>query len=459
MQRANGLRVLASAIWLLLPACSKPDYTGTPLNRPNGNGLAPASTSGTTSTSTTCSGPTALKPMDPSTLPACTSCTDGQAHCVPTADVPGAVAAQLSTCSSGGYCVPDVFIKSGGAAPPTCKSLNNADGVCLSVCVPQVAMYKTLLPQATCASDERCAPCINPLTNMASGACDIGKPSAGGTSCSSTAADGGLPVGTPPAGTCPHTGPPVIDPSTLPACGDGGAHCISASLVPPAMASELASCPTGLCAPDVAIAAGGQFIPPTCMSIKNNEGRCLNDNIPQVEQQSSLLPQSSCQSYERCVPCSSPLDGKDTGACKQSCDPGPSTPPIPFQDCCTLANQTGTFGKCVPQTAIPGALQTYLKQDKCTTTGELCVPTENVTPGFTPKPCTAFNLFEGGTYTGVCLSSCLNFGLQQLGIARGDCDKQHECVPCTRNGAPTGAPGCPGTGGDGGSPVDGGVRD
>ena len=91
--------------------------------------------------------------------------------------VPANVGAQLAKCSDGtSYCVPDAFIKSGGAAPPTCKSLNGADGVCLSVCVPQVEQYESLLPQDTCAADERCAPCINPLNNMPSGACDIGKP-------------------------------------------------------------------------------------------------------------------------------------------------------------------------------------------------------------------------------------------------------------------------------------------
>ena len=33
------------------------------------------------------------------------------------------------------------------AKPPSCKSLNGADGVCLGLCVPQVAMNKDVLPQ------------------------------------------------------------------------------------------------------------------------------------------------------------------------------------------------------------------------------------------------------------------------------------------------------------------------
>ena len=136
--------------------------------------------------------------MDPSTLPSCGAsvCADSpNAHCVPQDKVPANVAAQLAKCDDGAsYCVPDPFIKSGGAPPPTCKSLNGADGVCLSVCVPQVEQYESLLPQDVCAADERCAPCVNPLNNMSSGACDIGKP----TDCTTAAAAPAAAVVAPP---------------------------------------------------------------------------------------------------------------------------------------------------------------------------------------------------------------------------------------------------------------------
>src|SRR5581483_7858725 len=49
-------------------------------------------------------------PMDPATLPSC--CTDGAAHCLPASLVPGAATSLLSACS-GGYCVPDPFIRAG----------------------------------------------------------------------------------------------------------------------------------------------------------------------------------------------------------------------------------------------------------------------------------------------------------------------------------------------------------
>lgn len=419
-----------------LVGCGGPDKLGAPLDNSGSDGGSAAASPG--ASGPTC--PPEFPPTDPSTLPACCQGT-GAAHCVPAGMLPASFSAQLTTCASGGSCVPDSLIASGGAKPPSCMSLGGAAGVCLSLCVPMVTQYMDLLPQDVCAADERCAPCINPLTNMPSGACEIGNQcaAAGGS------ADGGASPAPPAPPACPHVGPPVIDPSTLPSCYDGGgAHCVSATLVPPQMASELATCATGLCAPDVFISSGGQFIPPTCASLDGAEGRCLHVAIPEVAAQKDLLPQSSCQSYERCVPCYSPLDGSDTGACRQSCDPGPTKPAVTFAACCSENGVTN--GKCVPDSAISQSLQQNLASDTCQKNTELCVPTENLQPDFKPKACSAFNLLAGN-YTGVCLSDCLSFGIQGLAISRGDCDSDHKCAPCTNplTGKPTGAPGCPTT--------------
>jgi hypothetical protein len=377
-----------------------------------------------------CGAPT-TPPIDPNSLPSC--CTDGAAHCVPQSFIPPAATTVLASCQ-GGACVPDKFIRAGGlVAPPTCQSIGNAAGVCLSVCIPQVAMYKDILPRATCDADERCAPCVNPLNQMSSGACDIGKCSdgTGGAGGGTGGAGGG-------AAQCPHMGPPVIDPNTLPpCCMAGGAHCVNAALVPPAEQSQLAPCTGGFCAPDSFIASGGQFIPKTCTSLAGAEGRCLSVCITQVAQQSSFLPRNTCDASERCVPCYSPLDGMATGSCNLSCDPGPTKPPVMFRNCCS--NQA----RCVPQSAIPMALRDNLERKDCAS-GNLCVPSENLDPSFQPQQCQA----EGpliGTYTGVCLSECLNFGLQGLFLDTGNCPGQKKCVPCRNplDNTPTGAPGCP----------------
>jgi len=420
-------------------ACAPADLMGTPLEGKyiGAEGGAPVQQQADCNAT-----PAKLPDVDPATLPACGPTCDG-AHCVPSADVPSNVQSQLAACS-GGYCVPDALIKSKGAKPPSCKSMNNADGVCLSVCVPQVAQYKDLLPQSSCAGDERCAPCINPLTNQNSGACDIGAP-VDTSQCNSSGDghDAGGGGGGNAGPTCPHQGPPVIDPNSLPACGgaSSGAHCLDSKLVPPALSSQLATCPTGLCVPDKLIASGGQFIPKTCASVDNAEGRCMSAALPQIAAQSAMLPQADCDTGEKCAPCYDPLSGKDTGACKISCDPGPQKPAVVFAQCC---QKNGTSrGRCVPTTSVPAAEQKQLATDTCTKGTESCVPNDFLNPAFKPQKCSASNLLTGD-YTGVCLSTCLDFGFAGIAIAKGNCDSDHECAPCTNpiTGAPTGAPGC-----------------
>jgi hypothetical protein len=374
--------------------------------------------------------------VDPNSLPAC--CADPGstgAHCVPANLVPGGVSSALATCQ-GGSCVPDKFIRAGGVfKPPSCKSLGGADGVCLSICIPQVAQYKDLLPQANCDGSERCAPCTNPLNNMPSGACDIGNCNAMG---GGTGGAGGAP---PPM--CPHQGPPVLDPATLPACDQtvcpaGGAHCVQGALVPTAEQALLGPCPNnGFCAPDPFIAAGGQYVPPNCASLLGAEGRCLSTCIPKVAQQAAMLPQATCGATEKCVPCYDPIAGMPTGACNISCDPGPTRPATVFPNCCS------DRGRCVPTTSIPQALQSNLDHDSCAD-GNLCVPSENLQPTFVPPACEADG-FLIGHYTGVCLSDCLKFGLQGIVLAQGNCTDQHKCAPCRNplSGQATGAPGCP----------------
>jgi hypothetical protein len=129
-------------------------------------------------------------PQDPSSFPSC--CSAGAAHCLPDAEVPPNDKSQLAMCS-GGYCVPDTFISNPAYQPPMCTAFNGAQGACLSVCVPQVAQYQSILTQATCATDERCTPCINPITNQSSGACSFAQATVpcGADGGPSTNADGG----------------------------------------------------------------------------------------------------------------------------------------------------------------------------------------------------------------------------------------------------------------------------
>jgi hypothetical protein len=390
-----------------------------------------------------CAGPLGA-PRDPSTLTAC--CTDsvGGAHCLPDDVIPSQLKGFLSECPNGaGACVPDPFIETGGVyTPKSCMSLEGAAGVCLSGCIPQVAQYLTLLPQDVCADDERCAPCTNPLDNTNTGACQISFSCDGGGGGGPSGGGGG-----PGPATCPHQGPPVIDPSTLTSCG-ADAHCLPDALVPPAMASKLAACPdnTSMCVPDVFIAAGGNYIPATCHSVAGAEGRCLSKVLPDVQAKATLLPQDTCGANELCAPCYDPLSGADTGACHLSCDPGPGAGPTKLPTCCTGR------GTCVPASAA-GSQASQLGQDSCPTATAgmdqlVCAPDVFLMPGYTPPSCDTGLLgvlFGAQFKPGVCLPDCIP-AVQNFLIGKGSCQTDGDkCAPCLNplTGQPTGA--CPAT--------------
>jgi hypothetical protein len=450
-------RVLAAAAvsGTLLFACTVPSFEapiGSP-DRPKDSGNTTGGEECTESGGAT----TKPTPEDPNKFPKCACAKGGTARCIAKDKVPASSAKSLSTCDEGGpgYCVPDSLVKSGGAAPPTCKSIAG-EGRCMSLCVPRVADKAAVLNRGEgniCGEDERCVPCLDPLDgNKPTGVCDIGKPVQSTTSCTNkggTPGDGTTPGGGTPSQplSCPYTGPPVVDVTSFDSCGDG-ARCVVDTLIPEGARAMLKKCstakaPSGLCAPEKSIAAGGQYLPKTCKSIASAEGRCLNVNIPAVESQKASLPQDLCDANERCTPCYSPIDGKETGACKSvTCD-SPKQAAVLFKGCCEKDNTLK--GKCVPKSMIPAAQQEKLDDDDCVKDQELCAPNENLDPTYKAPACTASTFFTGN-YSGVCVSDCINFSfIENLGTSRGSCAKNYTCVPCERNGKPTGAPGCPNT--------------
>lgn len=377
--------------------------------------------------------PEAIGPqIDPSMLTACCpdNFTDG-AHCVPGSFVPDTMKDMLMGCENNGYCVPDKFIESGGAyVPPTCTSVAGVEGRCLSACIPQVYDNYGLLPQDTCDNNERCVPCISPIDNQPTGACEIAE-------CEG---DGGGGGGTPTEPACPYTGPDLLDPSTLPACNlenGGEAHCLTTSLVPAEFAARLADCDaTSKCVPDDFIRTGGNFIPATCESVAGAEGRCLSMALPEVQEQAALIPQATCSASEKCVPCFNPLDGSDTGACRLSCDPGPTEGPNQLPACCEGR------GTCVPPSAA-GEQADFLGEDTCET-GLLCAPNVFVNdPNYQPTSCeTGFiSLLFGDEFKpGVCLPECLP-DVDNFLIGQDGCQEGMKCAPCLDplSGEPTGA--------------------
>ncbi len=228
------------------------------------------------------------------------------------------------------------------------------------------------------------------------------------------------------ASSCPHRGPPVIDPASRPACCPG-AHCLPASVIDPGLTDDLAPCaadPTQLCVPDDLIASAGEFVPATCDSLLGAEGRCLSTCLPRIAAQTDALPRSTCGPNELCAPCYDPTTGEDTGACRVSCDPGPSRPPTMAVTCCH------DDGHCVPPAAA-GADADQLGMDTCPA-GLLCAPDVLASRDYVAMACetVVLALIFGDAYRpGACMPDCLpavsNFLLGQDGCATG-----YKCAPC-----------------------------
>ncbi|MFO0678866.1 MAG: hypothetical protein U0169_20225 [Polyangiaceae bacterium] len=366
-------------------------------------------------------------------LAAMPNCGDGAGKCVPASPLmPASASKMLAPCEGGATCVPMAFLKANTQPLKECVSYGKAKGVCVSRVVPTVEKL-TFLPQDTCAETERCAPCENPTDGKSTGICDIGKPpKKSADQCKSN--EPAAPI------TCPHVGPPVLEISKLKACADEGMHCLPTGVVPAAFAPMLAKCEgqDALCAPDVSIAANGQFIPKTCTSAGGAEGRCLHKDIPQVAPQAKLLPQDTCAAYERCAPCFDPLSGDQLPTCKVSCDPGPQKPKVVFSKC------AGDKGRCVSKANVPESMQSNLKEDTCKAGAELCAPVIAIDRNAKPKTCTLKIL--GFVQTGkpaVCVEDVLTIGGT---LDKSDCDEGFKCTPCQnplKNNEPTGLPGCP----------------
>ncbi|MFP6683782.1 MAG: hypothetical protein VB934_03680 [Polyangiaceae bacterium] len=284
------------------------------------------------------------------------------------------------------------------------------------------------------------------LASLGTGGSDPGTSANGGAGEDpSTTAGTDVTTGGSSEPDCPHEGPPILDPSTLPSCPNticgGGARCLPTSLVPSDFQSQLAACDDdNLCVPDPFIETGGNFIAPSCTSIAGAEGRCLSTCLPQIGKQAAMLPQSTCQVNEVCAPCYDPTSGEDTGACALSCDPGPSEPPVVLPKCCD------GIGTCVPTSSVPADKLAHLGKDVCPSDEDLvCAPDVFVEDAsYKPPSCqtSMISLLLGEQYkAGACLPACLE-AVQNFMIQEDGCGAGYKCAPCNdplNNGAPSGA--------------------
>lgn len=256
---------------------------------------------------------------------------------------------------------------------------------------------------------------------------------------SSVGAGGSKPMDTEPM--CPHEGEPLTDVTVFPECSDckvGGARCVPNFLLPPESLDKFDTCGTDkVCVPEVILKTEGNFIPKTCQSIFESEGRCLSQCLPSVAPKADSLPQDTCETYESCVPCFDPFTGDETGACAQSCDPGPVQEAARVPECC------GGLGYCLPADKL-GDKAEQLSQDVCTQDKyeAVCLPKGFIQPGYKPMTCIDGGVIGGGA--GVCLPDCLPAVqglLASLTLDQEGCMPDHLCAPCDHpiTGNPTGA--------------------
>jgi hypothetical protein len=234
--------------------------------------------------------------IDPSALPECPEsvCETG-GRCVPDQFLPPGSSELLGPCDDTNTCVPDKFVEAGGEVEPEhCRSIGDAEGRCISKCVPQVSAQADFLPQDVCEDDELCAPCFDPRTGEDTSACTL---------------------------ACDM---PTEDPVTFATCCEGIGTCVPDTSVPEGFRDQLPvdDCeePDTLCAPDKFV-EDLSYSPPTCTPMidldieLDEDGVCLAKCV--AEHGSPLaaaLEQSSCDAGEVCVPCTDP-EGESTGAC------------------------------------------------------------------------------------------------------------------------------------------------
>lgn len=224
------------------------------------------------------------------------ACGGGKGHCY-AADKVGALG-NLTPCEGGDVCVPDSILKAAGKKLATCNSVINTPGACVSTVIKDVADNAAQLTKDTCAEDERCVPCINPLDQKPTPFCvEMGVHE---TSCGSStpAGDGGAPSA-PLETCCSHP-----DKTTA-------GVCIPEATVPEAQRSQVEAdtCKGGnKCVP--AALVKGQ--PVKCGSLGGiADGVCLDTCFSSMLGfAQSFLASDQCGKFEACVPC---MFAKDMG--------------------------------------------------------------------------------------------------------------------------------------------------
>ncbi|MEY4576916.1 MAG: hypothetical protein RL701_1619, partial [Pseudomonadota bacterium] len=311
---------------------------------------------------------------------------------IPTADRKGL---GLDSCNPNTQtmCVPRVWASGPRTVPPACRAVDNAEGRCLSSCLPEIGAQRDQLRQGSCGASDLCVPCYDPLDGHDTGAC-------------TTTGDR-----------------PAERPYTFPQCCSSQGRCVPSDLVSSEDRGSLdANSCSGqhLCAPNDWLGDKPKAAP-TCHGLLGAEGRCLPNCLPAVAKQGDNLVKDVCSANNSCVPCFDPITGASTAACTQGND-SPKEPARTFGGCCHDA------GRCVPSSSVDPADRNQLNHESCGDPADaLCVPSSWLTQDpHIPNTCRA-----PGNVEGRCLMSCLpNVAGRAASLRQTSCAAQELCVPC-----------------------------
>jgi hypothetical protein len=175
--------------------------------------------------------------------------------------------------------------------PPGCRdSLNGAEGRCVPSCLPALQERIRFLEQGACPAAHVCAPCFDPITGSATGACSF------------------------PADPGPRERPVVFETCCGPSANTATGLCVPKRLIPegaPELPAQTCTTRGSVCAPKRLVNdPEARF--PACTSVSASRGVCVEScYLPSLAQVVSF--QGNCPSGQLCVSCS--LLGDSIGGC------------------------------------------------------------------------------------------------------------------------------------------------
>jgi hypothetical protein len=303
-------------------------------------------------------------------------------------------------------CAPAIFVDDPNFSPTACRSISDAEGRCLPSCLPVITDQPITLPRDVCEDGYSCAPCFDPVTGGETEACKL-----------------------------PNDPGPAESPVEYGRCCDGIGACLPKDVVPENLRDYFGedTCRANeglLCTPD-AFATRAHYVPTSCRSIAQAEGRCLPKCIPELANQSVEFPQDICPDKFACAPCYDPRTGELTPVCTSPDDPGPKEAPKVFDRCCN------GIGSCLSESLIlesknaaeaADLIASQLIEGSCDPDkGLLCTPDVFVDiENYLPPKCRSFRNTEGR-----CTPDCISrISDQRIILPKEDCPAHFSCAPC-----------------------------